>query len=377
MSRPLADVTAGMALSALLTTGLASVSPSITPTAVRSADVSKTSPALTLAVSGARLTVAGTPRFLVFVSYFDAMDAAFLDTDLAWIADRADGIRVFVNWWDFDDRRRCATRFSDRTLMRVNAEGAVSVSPERLDRLKAVLAAARSHGLVVDLTFSYESVTGLSKLEGTADGDVCGSSSSVQNQVRLEPYVRAVGEVAKAVSDLAFDHVLIDVQNEINGGWGRLTPDEVAALASAVHHNAPGRPVTASSFDPDPARQLRTLQHARLDVLTFHDWPRNKAWPERTGQQVTAFRLALAKAGLELPIFAGEPDRSTYGRGASAFSISMQGAERAGAAAWTLHTRAGFRLDTRRFSDALDPAARQFLDERARRPPPGPAPPAR
>jgi len=118
------------------------------------------------------------------------------------------------------------------------------------------------------------------------------------------------------------------------------------------------------------------LQQARLDVLTFHDWPRTKAWPERTASQVTAFRVALAKAGLERPIFAGEPDRSTYGRGASAFSISMQGAERAGAAAWTLHTRAGFRLDSRPFREALDPAARQFLDERARQPPPSPAPPA-
>ena len=74
----------------------------------------------------------------------------------------------------------------------------------------------------MDLTFSYESVKGLSKLEGTADGDVCGSSGSVQNQVRLEPYARAVGEVAKALDAPAFDHVLVDVQNEVNGGWGRL-----------------------------------------------------------------------------------------------------------------------------------------------------------
>jgi len=362
-----------MALGVLLTTGLASSFSE--PTARRSADAPRASPAPTLAVSGTRLTVAGTSRFLVFVSYFDALNAAYLDTDLTWIAARADGIRVFVNWWDFDDRRRCATRFSDRTLIRANPDGTVSVSPERLDRLKSVLAAARSHGLVVDLTFSYESVKGLSKLEGSADGDVCGSSGSVQNQVRLEPYARAVGQVAKALDAPAFDHVLVDVQNEVNGGWGRLTPDEIATLASAVHSGAPGRPVTASSFDPDPARLVRTLERARLDVLTFHDWPRTKGWPERTGSQVTAFRLALAKAGLERPIFAGEPDRSTHGRGPSAFSIALRGAEQAGAAAWTLHTRAGFRLDTRRFRDALDPDARHFLDERARRRPPSPAPP--
>ena len=110
-----------MALGVLLTTGLASSFSE--PTARRSADAPLASPAPTLAVSGTRLTVAGTSRFLVFVSYFDALNAAYLDTDLTWIAARADGIRVFVNWWDFDDRRRCATRFSDRTLIRANPDG--------------------------------------------------------------------------------------------------------------------------------------------------------------------------------------------------------------------------------------------------------------
>jgi hypothetical protein len=228
----------------------------------------------------------------------------------------------------------------------------------------------------VDITFSYESVKGLSRLEGDPDGLVCGSSTDIQNQVRLEPYARAVGEVARALSAPSFDHVLFDVQNEVNGGWGRLAPDEIAALASAIHAAAPGRPVTASSFDPEPSRQLAVLQTAGLDILTFHDWPRTKDWPERTGQQVTAFRLALTQADLERPIFAGEPDRSTHGRGSSAFSISMRGAERAGAAAWTLHTRAGFRLGDRRFRDALAPAARHFLDQRARQRAQTPAPPA-
>ena len=370
-------IAAGLALAILLTDwSILASSQTATSTAGSAQSLPSSPPAPTLSINGTRLAVAGTPRFLVFVSYFDAMNAAHLDTDLTWIAARADGIRVFVNWWDFDDRRRCATRFSDRTLIRADPDGTVSVSPDRLERLKAVLAAARARGLVVDVTFSYESVKGLSKLEGDADGLVCGSSSNLQNQVRFAPYVRAVGEVARALAAPAFDHVFIDVQNEVNGGWGHLAPDEIAALASAVHAAAPGRPVTASSFDPDPSRQVSMLQAAGLDILTFHDWPRTKEWPERTGPQVTASRLALAKAGLERPIFAGEPDRSAYGRGSGAFSISMRGSEKAGAAAWTLHTRAGFRLDARRFRDGLAPAARHFLNQRVPRRPPTPTPPA-
>ncbi len=377
MSRPPLRIAAGLALAILLTDWSILVSSQATPSpAANTQPPPSAPPAPTLSIKGTRLAVAGTPRFLVFVSYFDALNAAHLDSDLTWIAARADGIRVFVNWWDFDDQRRCATRFSDRTVIRTEPDGTVSVSPDRLDRLKAVLAAARARGLVVDVTFSYESVKGLSKLAGDADGLVCGSSSGIQNQVRLEPYVRAVGDVVRAIAAPAFDHVFIDVQNEVNGGWGHLAPDEIAALASAVHAAAPGRPVTASSFDPDPSRQVAMLQSAGLDILTFHDWPRTKDWPERTGPQVTAFRLAVAKADLERPIFAGEPDRSTYGRGSSAFSISMHGSEKAGAAAWTLHTRAGFRLVARRFRDGLAPEARHFLDRRVPRRPPTPTPPA-
>ena len=378
MRRRFLHIARGLVLVTLLTSSLGLVSRHAAATfAAGTENGQSVAPAPTLSTNGTRFVVAGTPRFLVFVSYFDALDAAHLDSDLTWIAARADGIRVFVNWWDFDDRRRCATGFSDRTLIRSGPDGTVSVSRERLDRLEDVLAAARARGLVVDSTFSSESVKGVSRLEGDRDGRVCGSSSDIQNEVRLEPYARAVGEVARALAAPGFDHVLFDVQNEVNGGWGHLSPDEIAALASAIHAAAPGRPVTASSFDPEPSRQLAILQSAGLDVLTFHDWPRTKDWPERTGQQVTAFRLALAHANLERPIFAGEPDRSTHGRGASAFSISMRGAEQAGAAAWTLHTRAGFRLDTRRFKDGLDPAARRFLDQRAHRQPPTAEPPAR
>ena len=109
--------------------------------------------ALTLGTRGDRLTVDGEPRFLVLVSYFDALDAAALDEDLAYIARFADGIRILPNWWDWRADRECRFHFSDRTLMAVGAGGVLTLRPARLERLKTVLRTARAAGLVVDVTF--------------------------------------------------------------------------------------------------------------------------------------------------------------------------------------------------------------------------------
>jgi hypothetical protein len=318
-----------------------------------------------LGVHGTRFTVAGTPRFIVLASYFDALDAAHLGEDLEWLRTRVDGVRLFVNWWDFDERRRCATRFSERTVMRVDSDGRVSIARDRLDRLRTVLQAIRQAGLVADVTFSYETVAGLSRLAGDDRGVVCGSSSSLVNRVRLDAYLPAVGEIARALAGRDYDHVLLDLQNESNGGWGRLTSADLVALAREVRQAAPERLITASSFDPRPDRQVPLVERAKLDVLTFHDWPRDKRWPERTGSEINAFRSTLDRAGLQVPILAGEPPWHSYGRGAEAFRTALETARRAGAAGWTLHTHAGFRLDDARFVDGLDPAAREFLDRLA------------
>jgi hypothetical protein len=332
---------------------------------------------LTLGARGGALTVNGAPRFLVLVSYFDALDASALDRDLRYIAEGADGIRVFANWWDADRRRPC-TAFSDRTVMRVGSDGRVSLRPERLDRLKAVLRAARSHGLVVDLTFSYETVLGLSKLTPGPDGRLCGSSGEITNAVRLEEYARGLAEAARALAAPEFDHVFFDLQNEFSGGWTRLSHEEVRTLARAVRTADPSRLLSASDFNPDPARHIALAREAGLDLVNFHDFPRDDRWPERTGQLVSAFSTALTRAGLTIPVYAGEPPPESRGRGPNAFGTSLAGARAAGAAAWTFHTRAAFRLDEQDFASQLDKDQRAFFDDlRARKSASGSPPPAR
>jgi len=316
---------------------------------------------LTLGTRGSAFTLNGQPRFLVLVSYFDAMDAAALDDDLRYIAEGADGIRVFANWWDADRRRPC-TVFSDRTLMRVGDDGAVSLRPERLSRLKDVLRAARRHRLVVDLTFSYETVQGLSKLRPGPDGRVCGTSSDLVNAVRLDEYARGLADAARALTGGEFDHVFFDLQNERSGGWTRLSQDGVRVLARAVRAADTSRLVSASDVDPDPVRHVAFVRDAGLDILNFHDVPRDERWPAHTGELVAAFASALGREKLAIPVYAGEPPPEALGHGASAFARSLEGARAAGAAAWTFHTRAAFRLDERDFAGQLDADQRAFFD---------------
>jgi hypothetical protein len=316
---------------------------------------------LTLGTRGSAFTINGQPRFVVLVSYFDAMDAAALDDDLRYIAEGADGIRVFANWWDADRRRPC-TAFSDRTLMRVGEDGAVSLRPDRLARLKEVLRAARRHRLVVDLTFSYETVRGLSKLRPGPDGRLCGTSSDLVNVVRLDEYARGVADAARALAGAEFDHVFFDLQNERSGGWTRLSADDVRVLARAVRAADPSRLLSASDVNPDPVRHVAFVRDAGLDILNFHDVPRDERWAGHTGELVASFAAALGREKLAIPVYAGEPPPEAHGHGPNAFARSLEGARAAGAAAWTFHTRAAFRLDERDFAGQLDPDQRAFFD---------------
>jgi hypothetical protein len=316
---------------------------------------------LVLGTSAGRFTVNGSPGFLVFASYFDALDAPALQSDLDYLAGHVDGVRVFATWWDFADTPACRLRFDDDALIGVAADGAVKVRPDRLARLKAVLDTARTHGLLVDLSFAAETVRGLSRLTAREDGGVC-PPGSFRNQVRWRAYAPAVAEVAAALRSPEYRHVLFDLQNEAGHRLNGATPDDLAVLVSAVRAADPARLLAVSMFDPDADRQARLVDRLGLACLDFHDWPRGRGWGERTAGQVRKFRDALAATGLTVPVYAGEPDAGDYGRGTAEFAASLAGARRAGAAAWTFHTRAAHDLGGRRLVDVLGGPARTFLD---------------
>jgi hypothetical protein len=319
-------------------------------------------PALTLGVSGDRLTVNGEPRFLVLVSYFDALDARSLDADLRQLARSVDGIRIFANWWDVAPDGECRHAFTDRTLFEQTADGAFQLRQQRLTRLQEVLRAARREGLVVDLTFASEPVRGTSRLTDTVnpEGRAC-PGSDFRNVVRWAAVAPAFRAAATALADPEFDHVFFDLQNEAGHAMNMATDADLALLVGAVRAGDSGRLLTVSSDSRNADELTARVRALKLSLLTFHG-ERGEGWGERTARDVRKFREALERAGTPVPVYVGEPDPLDHGQGDREFHESVTGARRAGAAAWTLHTRAGFHLDDDALGERLDPVTRRVLD---------------
>lgn len=310
-----------------------------------------------LGVQGQYFTVNGEAKFLTFLSYFDALRATDLAADLAFIGDQAefDGIRVFPNWWVYAPGGAPGATGAADTLFddQGNIRGDTVPASGPLQRLLAVLQAAKQQRLVVDLSFARETVPG---------------SLSVPN-------------CRKALKRIAYllrghRHVLFDIQNERDSANPAmfLSAADVAEIRAAIKHPTEGdatRLVMASSGAPavgpggltDPAGAAGFTLTAGLDVLASHD-PRVVGWEDDTTAQVAALQPA------NLPIYLQEPTRWRMTENACGeaetttqsdddpahFREALQRAKAAGAAAWTFHTQRAFRLAT------AGPLHQQILD---------------
>jgi hypothetical protein len=308
-----------------------------------------------LAVEGARFTVDGVPRFLLIVSYFDALRAsdAVLDADFAWLRDHGiDGIRIFPNWWRCAAVRQCGGHPGDDTLM----DAAGGIRADRLARLRQVLAKAGQHRLVVDLSFARETVRGTSGATLSADA-----------------YAGALAAALKALGPLP--HVMVDLQNEVyqNRLFAERAADDapkVAALAGRldaaarilfVSTNAgeAERYVYCGASGPCPAGA------APLDVIAVHD-AREANWHDRTPAVVRDL-VALGSRRGPRPIYLQEPmpwqDERAPDR-VERFLDAAARARRAGAAAWTFHTRSAFILrDGRSLQAQASAGERQVIEQ--------------
>lgn len=328
--------------------------------AAAGAVLSRAAAPLTLGIAGERFTVNGTPRFLVLTSYFDALDAAALDEDLAMLARSVDGVRIFASWWDVREDGDCRNAFASTGLIEVTGEGTARIRPQALERLRHVLRRAREHGLVVDLTFAADTVPGASRLAANDQGRVC-PPRGFENTVDWAAMAAPMGEVAAVLAADEFDHVFLDLQNEAGHDWNRATDGDLARLVQAVRSRAPKRLISISSYDPDADRQAKRVRELKLSMLNFHDVPRGKGWGARTAGHVTKFRKALQRAGVAVPVYAGEPDPDDHGHGTREFGEAIRGAREAGAGAWTFHHRDAYRLDEHALARGLDPVNRQVL----------------
>ena len=175
----------------------------------------RTPPRLALGVERDHFTVNGQAQFLVLVSYFDALRASdeTLESDFAYLkAKGINGIRIFPNWWDWNDQAVPKIRFSKRTVF--DAQGNLRAEP--LVRLRTVLDKALAHGLIVDVSFAYEVVRDLSAL---TEAHLTGPSHNLTNRVKLDAYRRGIMAVTRELKP--YQHIFFDLQNEYDGGWTR------------------------------------------------------------------------------------------------------------------------------------------------------------
>lgn len=306
-----------------------------------------------LGIAGPQFTVDGTPRFLVLVSYFDAVRApeAVLEADFAWLRKHGlDGVRIFPNWWRCGDGT-CGGHPGDDTLMTPDGR----LRPATLARLQAVLAAAGRHGLVVDVSFARETVR-----------DAAG--------VELAPAAYADALAAALAAMGPAPHVMIDVQNEVY--QNRLFADraaedapQVAALAKRLDD---ARRIVFVSTNTAEAERYTYCgvagacppDRSPLDVIAVHD-AREPNWHDRTLPVVRELVALGARRGVK-PVYLQEPQAWQDERAPDRlerFLDAAARAKRAGAAAWTFHTRAGFVLrDGRSMQSQMTADERRFVE---------------
>ena len=318
----------------------------------------------TLTRQGDHFAVNGQGRFLVIASYFDGVrrpsgaasscDPQRTNTLACDFADLkatgVDGVRVLPNW---------------KPPYLMAADG--SLNHAVLEKLVTLVDYAADAGLVVDVTFTHETVPGLTDPESYRRGPNPGCEGS------------GCGGIVGATARLAGKkNVMFDLQNEWSkNGWNtsRYGSNEaiLQGIRNAVKAVDPVRLVTASteSVLSAEAKTASFVNSFGFDVLTYHgprDCPDPCGWAADTDGQVGRLRHHLSPS--QVPVYVQEPNR--YGTCVGCDSrdgydarleSAVRRAKAAGAAAWTFHSDPGRDLSTAAsFLSLLQPGERTFLD---------------
>lgn len=286
-------------------------------------------------------TVNGVDKFLVFVSYFDAMDvnSTNLHSDFAYLKSKGvDGVRIFPNWWDIRSdvwNANPTYYYSGNTLFAPNG----TIRSTRLSTFLNVLDIAKQEGLLVDVSFSAETVASCVGCSGTLpSGDY----------ITFNDYASAIGSITTTLANAGSSdkHVLFDLQNEYNlngpGGAGSFSNSQILSIRNTVKSNDPDRIVTASISHDVAAGTAATREVAAgVDAIAWHETRNNGFW-NLVDDAITAIHSAES----DPPIYLQEPPRlekdssvdNTSWLTAAGFGADVRGAYVNGAAAWCFHT---------------------------------------
>jgi hypothetical protein len=400
----------------------------------------------TLSINNGVFALNGVRKFLFFGSYFGGLRDAILHPD--WLIanfDNArqlgfDGIRVFPNsWWELD---RTCNPVDHYPLIKGN--GSINFDPlsgvpaipaswlyqppggysnSVAGRLQFLLDVAWEKGLVVELAFAGEtSATGGVRLWDS--NNVTGSTLKYRNALKA---VAAALKTAQFYGDntvsppippqTGYRHVLFDVWNEANVGFGDCKPSmpgrtpsnpllpldttqpSIANFAAAVKEGDTDRLVTGSlANELWPVHAAAYWAHSRINYAGYHD-PRGlvlgAAWWVATPYHIVGYppyqylgwrQLSIAGVGGvdTFPVFFSEPERHRFVptrpnvecyQGAyfpsadcannyetSMFIYAVTQAKSRGAAAWTFHNEKLFRLGSD-YAQGMSQVEDQFLQQ--------------
>lgn len=309
---------------------------------------------LELGIDEEMFTVNGTRKFLVFVSYFDAMDvtATNLHSDFAYLRSKGvAGIRIFPNWWDV-----AGSLYASDTLIAFNG----TLRSASLTKFRSVLDIAKQEGLLVDVSFSAETVT-------DCPSGSCTCTSGTCSFVSLENFRKGIVSVATnlAAAGSAYKHVLFDLQNEYDKnrvGGKLLTDSEIRSIRNAVKAADPNRIVTASISSTIPAGTAATKETAaNLDVIAWHE-DRNPYFWNRVDDAI----FAIQGVNPDPPIYLQEPERLRPDENdrwldREGFGADVRGAYVNGAAAWCFHHGGSHRMDGSNLQAKLLAEEKAFL----------------
>lgn len=302
-----------------------------------------------LSIRDGRFEVDGVPKFLIFISYFDAMrranleGAAAFERDFGFFRGRIDGIRILVNWCDYrpEPPLRCSTGAPDslidgdgRIRDRANWSGS---GGDPWSRLLVVLEAARRHGLLVNVTFTREGIDSPPTIERYADG------------------ITRVVRRLDAEHPGQYRHVLFDVQNEWTKDRATFSPAILKGLIAAVHAGRADAIAVGSQESTRAGAAASTAIAGNFDAVFFHDGRDNPHGSWYTHSRI-AGDVGAMRAATSLPIVYDEPTawcvdgqsrfpcRPSDDGTPAHFAEAAANAKKAGAALWTFHTRTAFDL---------------------------------
>jgi hypothetical protein len=294
--------------------------------------------AQTLASGGDHFSVNGVRQFIVFASYFHGLErpAETLAVDLSWLKSKGVmGVRVWPN-------------ATNPRLMSSNGQ----LDVIGLQRLTSIIDEAARRGMIVDITFTRESVPLLPN----------------DPAFTIAEYLQAIVSTARELRDRR--NILFDLQNEWNNQ--AITIADLNAIKSAVKSQHPALLVTASTS----GNGYREAAVNAFDVLAYHG-SRDDAgrWADETDDLVAGLRAQLTGTPRKVaPIYLQEPNRfrypvdslNYYDTSTAHYWTSAQNAKLAGAAAWTFHTAASFGLSSATpLSELLLPGERDVLESLA------------